>query len=102
VDALQFENDENRRGCIATGDTNSCAQVLACIGTNGLWFRGQALGWNEGTLIGEMSDGTACTGEWGPAAGSDGRLAPRSSASTGAPARSATLRKTERRAPASR
>lgn len=51
--------------CHNTGEANNCAQVLACIGDDGLWFRGRAVGWNEGILGGHLSDGTACSGEWG-------------------------------------
>lgn len=51
--------------CANTRDEDNCAQILACVGDDGLWFRGRALGWNEGILAGRLSDGTACEGEWG-------------------------------------
>lgn len=50
--------------CENTRDANNCARTLACIGNTGLWFEGEARGWNAGTLEGRMSDGTSCTGDW--------------------------------------
>jgi len=44
--------------------TDNCVRVLACIGQGGLWFDGQARGWNEGTVQGATSDGVACSGRW--------------------------------------
>ncbi len=50
--------------CEQTGGPDSCSRVLACVGDDGLWFDGRAIGWNSGTVAGELSDGTVCTGEW--------------------------------------
>ena len=50
--------------CFTTGDANNCARTLACIGTDGLWFDGQARGWGEGIITGKLSDGTPCKGRW--------------------------------------
>jgi hypothetical protein len=50
--------------CEMTGGGDSCSRVLACVGEDGLWFDGRAIGWNTGTVAGELSDGTVCTGEW--------------------------------------
>lgn len=46
------------------GSPENCVRTLACIGPDGLWFDGQARGWNSGTLIGTRSDGVPCTGQW--------------------------------------
>ncbi|NCO86437.1 MAG: hypothetical protein GW886_07400 [Rhodobacterales bacterium] len=46
------------------GSTESCVRVLACIGTAGLWFDAQAIGWDTGTVHGSTSDGSPCTGTW--------------------------------------
>lgn len=50
--------------CVATGTADNCVRVLACIGDEGLWFDGRAIGWNRGTIAGELSDGSICTGRW--------------------------------------
>lgn len=50
--------------CTTVQGETFCARVLACIGGDGLWFDGQARGWNSGELFGERSDGVACTGTW--------------------------------------
>lgn len=50
--------------CTITGDANSCSRTLACIGEEGLWFDGQARGFNRGTLVGQRSDGVVCAGTW--------------------------------------
>lgn len=42
----------------------NCVRALACIGDQGLWFDGEARGWDQGRIDGEMNDGTACSGEW--------------------------------------
>lgn len=42
----------------------NCVRVLACIGTGGLWFDGQALGWDQGIVRGATSDGIPCAGHW--------------------------------------
>lgn len=43
---------------------DNCVRVLACVGDRGLWFDGQARGWDAGTLAGAISDGTGCAGTW--------------------------------------
>lgn len=43
---------------------NNCVRVLACVGDEGLWLDGQARGWNSGTILGVISDGTPCAGTW--------------------------------------
>ena len=53
------ESCENR-----PGSDDNCVRVLACIGEAGLWFDGQATGWNEGSIAGHTSDGSACMGRW--------------------------------------
>ncbi|PRY92736.1 hypothetical protein BCF33_1590 [Hasllibacter halocynthiae] len=54
-----------RQPCEAdAGAGDPCSRVLACIGTEGEWFDGRALGWNEGTLEGALGSGAACTGRW--------------------------------------
>jgi len=50
--------------CIADGSPQNCVKNLACIGTQGRWFAGRAIGWNEGQLLGRNSDGMSCRGEW--------------------------------------
>lgn len=50
--------------CDNTGDASNCARTLACVGNDGLWFDGQARGWNEGVIVGQMSDGVVCGGHW--------------------------------------
>jgi hypothetical protein len=42
----------------------NCVRVLACIGTAGRYFDGQARGWDQGTVTGTTSDGVTCTGTW--------------------------------------
>ena len=43
---------------------NNCARVLACLGQDGLYFDGQARGWNEGTIAGQLSTGAVCAGTY--------------------------------------
>ena len=50
--------------CENTRDEDNCSRVLACVGEDGLWFDGRSDGWNEGTVSGRLSDGTACAGRW--------------------------------------
>lgn len=42
----------------------NCVRVLACVGDEGLWFDGQARGWEQGLIQGFISDGTPCAGTW--------------------------------------
>lgn len=46
------------------GSAENCVRVLACVGMNGVYFDGQARGWNEGTVKGVMSTGVTCRGTW--------------------------------------
>ncbi|MEM7711025.1 MAG: hypothetical protein AAF264_09830, partial [Pseudomonadota bacterium] len=59
-------------------DQANCVRVLACIGEDGLWFDGEARGWDAGTVTGQISDGTTCEGTWdleGPGGAGQSRLA---------------------------
>lgn len=42
----------------------NCVRALACVGDQGLYFDGQATGWDEGLIQGQLSDGTQCGGNW--------------------------------------
>lgn len=50
--------------CVADAGPYNCVKNLACIGDEGLWFEGRAIGWNSGVLRGRMSNGIACEGTW--------------------------------------
>lgn len=39
-------------------------RILACIGDQGRWLYGRALGRGQGSLTGQISDGATCQGEW--------------------------------------
>ncbi|MEM9785636.1 MAG: hypothetical protein AAF801_03990 [Pseudomonadota bacterium] len=43
---------------------DNCVRVLACIGDQGLYFDGQARGWDTGPVTGEISNGVTCDGTW--------------------------------------
>jgi hypothetical protein len=43
---------------------DNCVRVLACVGDQGLQFDGKARGWDKGTVSGQISDFTQCTGTW--------------------------------------
>lgn len=45
-------------------DKSNCVRVLACLGGDGLWFDGQAHGWDTGIVLGHLNTGTPCTGTW--------------------------------------
>ena len=45
-------------------DKANCVRALACLGSEGVYFDGQAHGWDTGFVIGFLDDGTSCTGEW--------------------------------------
>jgi hypothetical protein len=45
-------------------EKENCVRALACLGTEGVYFDGQAHGWDTGIVIGFLDDGTSCTGEW--------------------------------------
>ncbi len=42
----------------------NCVRTVACVGDQGLYFDGQARGWNEGAVTGQISDGVTCEGTW--------------------------------------
>ena len=42
----------------------NCVRVLACVGDAGVWFDGQARGWDTGPVKGRMSSGETCAGTW--------------------------------------
>ena len=55
----------------------NCVRVLACVGFNGVYFDGQARGWDDGPVSGQMSTGVTCSGTWtadGPFGAGMGRL----------------------------
>ena len=43
---------------------SNCVRVLACLGSEGLWFDGQAHGWDTGDVVGQLSTGQPCAGSW--------------------------------------
>lgn len=57
--------------CLSTGGDDSCVRNVGCIGDDGRWFSGRALGWNAGEAFGRTSEGVLCRGRW--AIQSDGR-----------------------------
>ncbi|WP_299966446.1 hypothetical protein [uncultured Roseobacter sp.] len=46
------------------GSPSSCVPMVGCIGNDGDYFTGRALGWNEGTLDGQTRAGVICVGGW--------------------------------------
>ena len=50
--------------CPMTDDQANCVRILACIGEQGRWFHGRALGRGQGTLAGVVNDGVHCAGTW--------------------------------------
>jgi len=46
------------------GAPDSCTPLVACLEKTGVYFMGRAVGFNSGTLAGELSNGAFCTGEW--------------------------------------
>lgn len=53
------------------GSPENCVHVVACVGGDML-FVGGSVGWNAGTVRGELYSGAACTGEWDNATGRAG------------------------------
>lgn len=45
-------------------DQANCVRALACLGNEGVYFDGQAHGWDTGIVIGFLDDGTPCEGTW--------------------------------------
>jgi len=62
--AVQSQDINYAPTCSMRADQSSCVRVLACIGTEGLWFNGRAFGQGTGVVAGLMSDGVQCTGRW--------------------------------------
>ena len=54
------------------GTDGTCVPFAGCIGDQGEYFTGRALGWDKGPLSVRSSTGTLCTGDWivRPASGS--------------------------------
>ena len=50
--------------CPMTADDSNCVRVVACIGNDGVWFNGHALGRGEETFSGTTSTGLMCEGTW--------------------------------------
>ena len=50
--------------CPMTADDSNCVRVVACIGDEGVWFNGHALGRGEGTFSGTTSTDLMCEGTW--------------------------------------
>ena len=46
------------------GSPDNCVRAVACVGDQGLTFDGQARGWDQGSIAGQLSDDTSCTGTW--------------------------------------
>ena len=55
---------QSQTSCSMTNDQENCNRVVACVGSEGLWFNGRAFGRGEGTFAGTLSDGTLCSGTW--------------------------------------
>lgn len=50
--------------CEVTPDNTSCSRIFACIGADGRWFQGRAIGRGTGKFDGKTDDGVACHGTW--------------------------------------
>lgn len=50
--------------CAVTPDETSCSKIFACLGDQGRWFQGRAIGRGTGVFDGKTDDGIACTGQW--------------------------------------
>ncbi|MFB2593418.1 hypothetical protein ACEYYB_01080 [Paracoccus sp. p4-l81] len=64
VFALTFASAAMAGGCATTDGTDNCVRVLGCIGDQGRWFDGTAIGRGHGTLTATTSDGITCTGSF--------------------------------------
>ncbi len=52
-------------GCqLRPGEPDNCVPVVGCIGDEGRYFVGEAVGWDAGTLAAETDDGLICSGRW--------------------------------------
>ena len=55
---------EENLPCEVTPDETSCSLNFACLGDEGRWYKGRAIGRGTGVLDGVTSDGAACIGTW--------------------------------------
>ncbi|MGP9803697.1 hypothetical protein [Paracoccus sp. NSM] len=56
--------DDMPQLCPLRSDDSSCSRVVACLGDEGRWFHGRALGRGRGEVLGVTSDGAQCRGQW--------------------------------------
>lgn len=54
--------DMNCQSDMGTGA--NCVPMVGCVGEEGGYFTGRAIGWSEGTLAVQSSAGAFCSGEW--------------------------------------
>jgi hypothetical protein len=51
--------------CVFLPDSpQNCIRFVGCINADGASFAGRSFGWNSGTVYGETSEGSICTGTW--------------------------------------
>lgn len=55
---------ETKLPCEVTPDNTSCSRIFACLGDQGRWFQGRAIGRGHGAFDGTTDDGVACHGVW--------------------------------------
>lgn len=60
----QTKPAQNLPFCPLTEGQDNCVRILACVGSEGDWFRGRSFGRGAGTLAGRLASGAACTGTW--------------------------------------
>lgn len=58
---------EDHNSCTHSSNMRGCTPVYACIGDQGEWFKGQALGQTKGSITGMLASGANCTGKWSSA-----------------------------------
>ncbi|GFE49252.1 hypothetical protein So717_10050 [Roseobacter cerasinus] len=46
------------------GAPGNCVPMVGCVGREGDYFTGRAIGWNKGTLDGQTRSGAMCSGGW--------------------------------------
>ncbi len=46
------------------GEPDNCVPLVGCVGDDGRYFVGEAIGWDAGDLTAETDDGLACSGRW--------------------------------------
>ncbi len=56
--------DDTAKTCEMTDDQKNCVRILACIGDDGTWFNGRAIGRGTGRLVGVTNTGSSCKGVW--------------------------------------